>query len=585
MNLLKICQFKTGVCLVILSVWVWASPASAQWSKQTVSLNLGWNAIYLQVEPVDSSCETVFAGWPVSSVSLYNMERTAAQYFLNPSEPQDATAEYLTWIPGQPAGAHALNSVLAGHAYLIYATAACQRDLTGRPAVPRIEWLPGTNALNLVGFRPNPTAKFGTFLTGAGFNVTKTSIYSLSGTNHTSPTISNVGGFSGSYGTVSMDPGKAYFIACDKVSTFSGPVKVYPAGTDGLFFQTNNSSQFLRLKNESGASLTVTLALTNSAPSPSNVVPVLPTLQYFDALSGWLSLTSGVQKTLLAAEDWTLPLILCRTNMVEGNLYGGVVICSDTAGGRVEVPLEAAYHTPDPTKAQWPAGLWVGTARLNKVSQVLGQHAINDGATAGGIMEFRLILHVGLDGNCRLLQRVLIAGTTETNGTWNPALYVNEKDVPVGMKTVRISAAAFGLKNNIKLDETFGGMGGSRFGNRLMFTYAIADDDSVNPFRHPYHPDHDGLKADFATKSPSGDNPDNYIGEIKPELFSISNTVSLVWTNATAASGPSAHWTPSETTSGDIRFQVEGIRKEGPLLMQGPFELRRISQVGVLSTE
>jgi hypothetical protein len=251
----------------------------------------------------------------------------------------------------------------------------------------------------------------------------------------------------------------------------------------------------------------------------------------------------------------------------------------------VEVPLEAAYHTPDPTKAQWPAGLWVGTARLNQVSQVLGQNAINDGAPAGGIMEFRLLLHVGLDGNCRLLQRVLIAGTTESNGTWNAALYVNEKDVPAGMKAVRISAAAFGLKNNIKLDETYGGMGGSRFGNRLMFNYTIADDDSANPFRHPYHPDHDGLRSDFTTPLPSGNDPANYIGEIKPELFSISNTVSLVWAGATAGSSGSAPWNPSETTSGDIRFQVEGIRKEGPILMQGKFALRRISQVGVLSTE
>jgi hypothetical protein len=208
-----------------------------------------------------------------------------------------------------------------------------------------------------------------------------------------------------------------------------------------------------------------------------------------------------------------------------------------------------------------------------------------DGAKAGGTLEFRLILHVDTVKRCRLLQRVIIAGAEDTNGTWNASLYVDEAKVPPGMKSARISSVAFGLKNNaITWDETYFG-DNSGFGKNLRFTYTLAADDPVNPFRHAYHPDHDGLDARFKTQLPTGDNSQNYIGEIKPELFSVSNTVTLSWTNAPAVGSNAVLWNPSEKVTGKIEFQVGGLRREGPILMKGDFELRRISQVGSLSLE
>ena len=567
----------------VLLLWgMLALTGYGQYAQQTVSLTKGWNAVYLQVEPDDARCEVVFADWPVASVGLYDMTRALSQYTVSPDEPLNSAAEYLKWTPGLPAGANSLNAVIAGQSYLVYATASGTRTLTGRPAVPRIDWVPSTNACNLVGFRQNGSAQFGSYLAGSGFDLAKLSVNSVSGTNDIPAVLPLLGGLN----TTPIVPGKAYFIACDKVSSFSGPVKVFPAGTGGIFFPTNSSYQTLRMKNEHGAPLTVTLTLTNSAAAPSGAVPVLPVLQAFDYLQGWLPLTSTV-RTLQAGEEWTLPLAVDRsTNMVMGQAYGGLLVCTDTAGGRIEIPLEAEYGLPDPTHALWPSGLWVGKASLNQVSQVLGDGTVVEGAKAGGTLEFRLILHVDADKRCRLLQRVILAGAENTNGTWNASLYVDEAKMPPGMKSARISSVAFGVKNNdITLDETYFG-NQSGFGKNLRFTYTLAADDSVNPFRHPYHPDHDGLDAKFKTKLPFGDNPQYYIGAIKPELFSISNTVSFVWTtNAPAAGGGSALWNPSEKVSGKIEFQVDGLRREGPILMKGVFELRRISQVGTLSLE
>ncbi len=567
---------RVGIAGVLCALLV--TTGYGQYAVQTVTLAKGWNAINIQVEPDDARCDVVFADWPVTSVSLFNMEQELAHYTESPDEPLNPEEEFLTWIPGLLAGANTLNTVIAGQSYLIYATASCHRGLTGRPAVPRINWVSSTNAYNLVGFRHDGSATFGTFLAGAGFDFTKLKVYGVSGTNAIlNPRNPNP---FGNVNTTVIEQGKAYYIACDKVSSFSGPVKVFPSGTDGIYFPKKSAYQTLRMKNENGAPLNVTLKLVRSAATPLGVVPTLPVLQAFDYLEGWLPLTNRV-KTLQAGEEWTLPLALDRTDMIEGQPYGGLLICSDTAGGRVEIPLEAEYGEPDPAHALWPSGLWVGKASLDQVSQVLGDGTVVDGSKSGGDLEFRLILHVDVDQNCRLLQRVIIAGTEETNGTWKASLYVDENKVPLGMKSVRISSVAFGVdNNNIAWDENFGD-----FGDRVRFTYTIAADDPVNPFRHPYHPAHDGLDAKFKNKLPTGDDPNRYLEVIKPELFSISNTVSLVWTNAPAVGGGSALWNPAEQVTGEVNFQVDGLRREGPILMKGDFELRRISSVGTLSLE
>lgn len=577
-------RFRRGCSVGVL--FLLAVTAHGQYVQQTVSLSKGWNAVFLQVEPDNPGCASVFSGWPVTSVSLKNVSTSAGTFTASPDETPAVVSDFLTWVPGRPDGACALNSMIGGQSYLVFATQSCQRVLSGRPAAPRVSWVPSTNACNLVGFCQDGTAKFGTFLGGSGFDLTQMAIYSVSGTNSTSPTVLPVGGFSG-FSTAAIEAGKAYFFRCDKVSSFAGPVKVYPAGTGGICFPTNIAYQTLRLVNEHGAALTVTLSLTNSAPAPSGAQPTLPALQTFDTFSGWqpLTLTNRLQRTLASGEEWSIPFAVDRTGMISGPLYGGVLLCRDDVGGSVAIPVEADYASTDLTHAAWPAGLWVGKASLNKVSMVLADGTVVDGAKAGGTLELRLILHVDVNRRCSLLQRVIVAGPQDTNGTWNASLYIDESKVPANAKAVRISSVAFGLKNDMVRDETYRGESGSGFGKALQFKYVIEADDPVNPFRHAYHPDHDGLKSDFKTKLPSGDDPQNYIGEIKPELFSVSNTVSLIWSDGAAAGGGSAAWNPSEKVTGELDFQVSGIRREGPVLMSGAFELQRISPIGVLSTE
>lgn len=579
---------KRGKSLVALAVFCECllclpNVAVAQYSTQKIDLQEGWNGIYLRVLPDDARCDTVFSGWPVVSVSLYNMEQTAVQYTTSPDEPQDAQDDYLTWVPTDVAGLNALNSVMAGHSYLIYATNSFQTVLTGRPVVPRLSWSSlSTNTTTLAGFCAGDSAKFGTYLNGLGVDIADADILAVGGTNFTDMTMP-VGnsGWSGSVEDEVVEQGHAYFFTFpdNLVSDFSGPIKVSPAGSDGIHFYQNYSYRSLEVENEHGDDLTVTVNLVGSASAPDGSSPILPVIYYKLALQDWKPLTGTLTKALASGQSWNIQLAVDRSKMASGESYGGVFVVTDTAGSRVEVPLEVDYLEADLYSAVWPAGLWVGKAVLSEVSQMLGDGTVIDGQQAGSTMEYRLILHVDEAGRCRLLQRVIVSGSEDDDGNWNAKLYVDEDDVPTDDTAVRISSVAMGLNNDAEWDESAGG-----FGESLSFDYVIAPDDPVNPFLHSRHPDHDGLKADFKTPLPSGDNPASYMAEIKPETFSISNTVTLIWGDDSEGAG-SALWNPEEMAVGTFRHRLSGLRREGAILMEGAFEIQRVSLVGTLTTE
>lgn len=570
-------RFPHFIGLAVLGL-VLTVPVRAQYTSQAFSLSNGWNGIYLEVAPDDSSCDAVFSNWPVASVSAYVAGSLPESYPDGSGTNQVPLTEYLTWQPDQPAGANSLNAVMAGKAYLIFATQACQRVLTGRPAAPRLEWVPGpagTEVHQLVGFCTDGATTFGRFLAGAGFDMSALSVYSVGGTNAQGPTRFKVG-----WTTASQQPiqaGRAYLIAADRVSDFSGPLYVSPP--NGLYFPATSVRDVLTLRNDDKSNLAVTVTVKLSDPDALNSRPVMPKLWFFDSVNGWA--TNVPPKTLEPKEEWSIPVAVDRTGMTEGLHYGALLVCSNSAGGVVDLPLEADYAPPDPAHALWPAGLWVGDANFDQVSQVLADGRIKTGVAAGSTLDVRLILHVDVSNRCRLLQRVILSGAEDTNGNWNAALYTDESKVPAGQKSVRISSVAFDLNNGgVHWDNTYG-----MFGDKLRFTYLLDANDRVNPFRHPYHPDHDGLDTDFATPLPTGDVYSNYMAEIKPELFSVSNDIRLVWSGAPAPGGFAAGWNPAEAVTGAVEFVVGGLRREGPVTMDGQFELRRISQIGVLSNE
>src|SRR5688572_29971355 len=61
-----------------------AADAPAMKRTQTVSLTAGWNAVFLEVEPMDTAPGKVFSGLPVDIAAAYFPPEAPTQFVTNP---------------------------------------------------------------------------------------------------------------------------------------------------------------------------------------------------------------------------------------------------------------------------------------------------------------------------------------------------------------------------------------------------------------------------------------------------------------------------------------------------------------------
>ena len=195
--------------------------------------------------------------------------------------------------------------------------------------------------------------------------------------------------------------------------------------------------------------------------------------------------------------------------------------------------------------APWPKGLWAATMTLTKVSYYRKDGDKVDGVPAGGAMPVKVLLVVDAAGSPRLVQRAVV------NGTRLSSAYL-----PVDLGAVGPESGEFGKP-----------------GQPLRFSYTIGARSPSNPFRHSLHPLFDGKQMDFKTPAPDGDNITNYVGSVKPEWFSIGGAVEFEFDENAATA-----WTPVETLSGEAKWIYTGVRRDGPVVAQGRFTMKRVAK-------
>ena len=200
-------------------------------------------------------------------------------------------------------------------------------------------------------------------------------------------------------------------------------------------------------------------------------------------------------------------------------------------------------------------------------------------APAGGVLKLRLPLHVDAEGKVRLLQRVVAAGEADAAGNLAYRLYAGEAEPPAtASQALRISSAVLPTETPV-VEASF-----ADFSSEVgiaSFEFTVAADGATSLLRHPYHPQHDGLRWDFSTPAPSGDFIDNYKGEVKPETFSVKNTLMLSFDFGAGAS----RWDPQDAVSGACQWTFSGLRREGDLVASGPLSLKRVSALSEIVLE
>ena len=545
-------------------------------STQTISFSPGWTAVYAEVSPT-GTLDSVFADWPTDSIGFYDPATLlSTAQFSSSGETQGLTmAPFATWRRGYPEASNA-SRLSAGTVLVFASTNKTSVVLVGEPAAPRLRWhVSGTNDVyNYVGFSLESGVEISPsdYLDGfGGASIANRTFYKIFGPKPQAPRLVKISA------TSKVSDGAVLAMSSDIVSDWSGVLNVSPM--NGLDFGTDGVKRTLAIRNDGTNGRTVRVALADDAANIQDITLPYTALYVRDPAeitatnASWTACTNAVmaEKFVPAGKTWELQVGLDRTVMrdeIYGRTFGLILRITDEDGGskmRVDVPLQGATSGGTASARAWPGGLWVGDVALNMIK------GPDDAAASetGGTLKLRLPIHVDANGKIRLLQRVVAAGDIGSDGYWDYRLYAGSATPPATAQNVfRVSAVC--LPTEIPVVEA---KESNLASGKAQFSFTVAGDGATSLLRHPYHPQHDGLRWDFKTAAPSGDDWQNYKYDVKPETFSVKCDIAVTLD----FDGGEAAWNPDDEVNGTCTWSLEGLRHEGAIVVSGPMTIKRIS--------
>ena len=569
----------SGVCLSFACVFPLVAGAVAPYTTQSLSLVQGWNAVYVEVAP-DATADDLFADWPVDHVGLYD----PASFLATRQFGADWDSEGLTgssmalWKRGFPE-ASSLSRVPAGSVLVTYCTNESHSvTIRGVPAAPRTTWhVSGTNAVcNFFGFSTTQQTDISAYLEGSPCEGVKSrAYYRIVGDNlDAGPDLLEVRTWKSE-----VSDGDVLLLPSDDLSDWSGVLFVSPM--NGIDFGQNGVKATLTVRNDGKSPRTVSVALEQAANAAelqlSGTLPLCLHVRDADVArtnAAWSAALSGygpvTKKELAPDETWRLEFGLDRTafsSLVKGLSFGALLRITEDGDSHAKVVVPLAGETsgvvvPD---AALPVGLWVADVQFDHVLAP----SSTVGTETGGAAKLRLPIHIDANGKVRLLQRVVTAGEIAADGTYTYRLYAGSAVVPTTATMVtRISAVC--LPTETPVIEAAG-----ESDSVIAFSFTVAADGATSILRHPLHPQHDGLRWDFSTPAPSGDDFQNYKGDVKPETFSVGNRIEMSF----GLNGGEPAWNPEDTKSGTCRWTFSGLMRQGNIVLSGPMTVKRVSSV------
>lgn len=594
-----------------------AGLAMAQWTTQTISLRPGWNAVHLEVQPEPGDCDTAFARFPIESAWMWNRRHVPVQFIQDTNTLVPGNPDWLAYLPPTHPSADqtSLFRLLGGKCYMIKMPntgAPMNWVILGRPVVAPAVWV--TDSFNLAGFSvdaqspPTYAAFFGP--SAAHKNST---IYRL-----------RIDGYWEPVPLPSINPmssGRAIWLRCQGFSTYQGPIQIVLEQSTGLPFGRVLNEQTLVIRNASTATQSLVVRqLPSSTPPADPAFPPLagevPLAYWYSSESApghWTNLPATLTRSGMAAgAEWRLRLAVRRQDMTPPPSNGGgleplyqslLEVTSSPGSSRHLIPVSAYGIQRSPSaqpsfagaRAQSSssdvlhAGLWIGSAVIDKVNQPALAGNPDTPLPAKYEFQFRLILHVDGSGKARLLQKVI---QMWKDGTYKPdpddpgktivdepgrfVLLTDETlasaysgaalrdGQPVGR---RFSTAAFGFPQPLPMTR-IGEFGAD--GSILECTNLLDYRDPLNPFVHRYHPDHDNLNGSYMTTLEPG-----------MESPTITRAIALEFTAEDPDNLQLAGWGSSQL-GGHYRETITGLHQV-PLRVQGTFRIHLASSVTQLN--
>ena len=574
---------KTNFWAVLLLLPV---AASASHIRETMTLEDGWNAIYLESTPTNALCSEFFAGSPVVRVASYQSDAYSSTRQLadDGTEIAQKPISYYVWLPDDET-ASTMAALAGGRVYMIYATNTWKRTFLGVPAAPRQTWRATsgeTGLMNLVGVSvdTNDTVTAKSYFGEGPFGAASGTAYKVAGTNKQAPSFLSMGIIGGS----ALQGGKAYALTATKDGEWPGVIGVK---SGSVYFGADANYETLTVKNCGTTNHTFRITMVRSALEEDTPLPpqsLFRRLPRVDAISepDYTNVEENVEWTVSLEPDAISEQVfkIDRSKLDNGITYSAILTIEDLGTSKMRVRLPIVVRHAATGAVAYPAGLWVGEIALSQVSELGDTNCVP--VKAGGTLKMSVMMHVGTNGTCRLLQRAVTG--VDTNGT--ARLFSDLENVPSEIENPRrISTVMMSVDTPVVEATAASENSDSEFGKDIEFLWTVAPTARDNPFRHAWHPDHDGKKADYSDYLPAGDDASLYANPVKPELWSIHNRLVFSWheqgNRATPVYFP---YNADETTTGYVVWDVAGLvaNRSGMIRSIGVFKLKRVFKAAVV---
>ena len=598
MKHLKRCIIRGGghkLAVMLVACALIAFPARAQWMTQDIPLVEGWNAIHLKVNPVDTSCATVFspAADPdaITEVSWWNRDRL-----------DDGTGNTITdmhnWYRsgGEPS---TFGHVIGDQRYLVKSSRAFTLQVVGTPAIPSGtiylgEYnLVGVNVPNLAG--ADAPTYYEYFMP---FYYRSPSWYGVSADNEKVRLANSV---------QATDASRAVWLETtgSGTTTFTGPFLLSLGNAAPTLAWTDDASlvRTLTVKNTSSEDRVLKFHRASSLPPPTGHGTAAGDIALLRETTDWsggfanavyvpfLNDAQTAFTTNLAAGatfELRLKPDTSRMAATDAGDYMSILEISDagsTLAGESRPSGTCLYRvgafaagTLMDSDVSAKAGLWVGTVVLAQVnraktlSSAEPEWVSTNLVTAPHPFQFRLLVHVDAEGHATLLKQAFTAMKTPESDI----CLLADRTTAVAFRgaypngTIRRTASA-----NFPFLDPLALTGGSFAvaGDTVAAVFTQAYDDKTNPFVHAFHPQHDNVEFNNQKPSKLGDGDE---GRGEYESWGVTRAISLAFADADPV-GANAEWNRT-VTGGIYEETVSGLTGQGkPIITRGAFRLTKVN--------
>lgn len=321
-------------CSYLMTSHAFGAEAGQNTRAQTIQLQRGWNAVFLEVSPAESRPSALFAQTPVDIVAGFYQRGSSAQYMTDPGADLFSQAGWGVWYSETRPDAFlkTLHGIYGQQGFLIHAKSDFTWTVTGVVTPGATRWQP--NAYNFVGFGVHPVAAptFAQFFSGSAAH-RHNKIYRLA---------------SGTWRRVSdasaeaMRSGEAFWIFCDGASTYQGPLRVETTTRLGVVL--GKGTDTMTLRNDTPNPLTPTVEHVASGGTP---VPISIVVQSVNTTNSAVTSLALPQP----AGAWTQPLpplegggawrvpLTARVQELNANLQSSLLKITTDLGTELWVPV------------------------------------------------------------------------------------------------------------------------------------------------------------------------------------------------------------------------------------------------------